>query len=159
MEKERIGLIKGVRFGRDDLRVSHLLFADDSLIFFRACLEESDEVARCLSTYSVASGQVVNFSKSDVCFGSDVPDELKTEVAESLGVSITPCHKRYLGLPTFSGRRKCELYSFIRDRVWEKIKSWREICFSHSGRKVLIKAVLQAIPGMWLVVFASRRLL
>ena len=147
MEKERRGLINGVRFGRGNLRVSHLLFADDSLIFFRASVDECEEVGRCLATYASASRQSVNFSKSDVCFGHSVPEATKTLVAGSLGVAITECHKKYLGLPTFSGRKKCELFAFIRERVWKKLNSWRGLWFSHAGREVLVKAVLQAIPG------------
>ena len=35
----------------------------------------------------------------------------------------------------------------MKERIWEKIKSWRGIWFSHPGREVLIKSVLQAIPN------------
>ena len=87
----------------------------------------SEEVARCLSIYSSVLGQAVNFTKSDVCFGRSVSEESKQAVAASLGVPITPCHKKYLGLPTFTGLRTCELFAFARDRVWEKINYWRGI--------------------------------
>jgi len=90
---------------------------------------------------------MVNFQKSDVCFGTEVSDEEGEVLAQILGVRKTECHKRYLGLPAFTGRRKTELFGFVRDRVWDKIKSWNGLSLSQAGRKVLIKSVLQSIPS------------
>ena len=113
---ERTGAISGVRFG--NLRVSHLLFADDSLMFFKACPEECVAVAEILRAYSTASGQLVNFQKSDVCFGKDVGTEAKEEaLTQTLGVRRTECHKRYLGLHAFTGRRKKELFEYMRESI------------------------------------------
>ncbi|XP_019197205.1 PREDICTED: uncharacterized protein LOC109191090 [Ipomoea nil] len=43
--------------------ISHLFFADDSLLFFKANVEEAVEVKRCLSVYEDLSGQAPNFGK------------------------------------------------------------------------------------------------
>ena len=40
-----------------------------------------------------------------------------------------------------------EVFGFIRERVWAKLRAWRGIWFSQAGRGVLIKSVLQAIPS------------
>ncbi|MCI61355.1 RNA-directed DNA polymerase (Reverse transcriptase), partial [Trifolium medium] len=32
---------------------------------------------------------------------------------------------KYLGLPSMVGRSKKETFSFIKDRIWKKINSWR----------------------------------
>lgn len=47
--------------GRDCLRVSHLLFADDSFFFFKANVVEATVVKNILQEYEDASGQSVNF--------------------------------------------------------------------------------------------------
>lgn len=44
------------------------------------------------------------------------------------------------------GRSKKEVFSFLKDRVWDRVKRWNERDFSMASREVLIKAVLQAIP-------------
>jgi hypothetical protein len=150
---ERNGSITGVRFGRENIRVSHLLFTDDSLIFFRACVEEASAIVDCLDTYATASGQLINLAKSDVCFGKEIEEEAKGEIAATLRVNVTTCHKRYLGLPTVTGRRKKEVFAFVKERIWEKIKSWRGIRFSQAGREVLIKSILQTIPSYAASVF------
>ena len=110
--------------------MSHLFFADDSIFFFRANLEECEAVAGCLAVYAAASGQVVNFGKSEICFGCDVPEETKNSIAACLEVIATPCLQHYLELPSFTGRRKCEIFAYVRERVWKKINSWRGLWFS-----------------------------
>lgn len=46
--------------------ISHLLFADDSYFFFRACVDEAVILKNCFKVYSKASGQVINFDKSSL---------------------------------------------------------------------------------------------
>jgi hypothetical protein len=53
---------------------------------------------------------------------------------------------KYLGQPTFIGRSKNQAFSFIQDKVWKKLKGWKERNLSFAGRGTLIKAVAQAIP-------------
>ena len=39
-----------------------------------------------------------------------------------------------------------QCFSQIKERVWSKVKGWKEKLLSQAGREVLIKAVVQAIP-------------
>ncbi|XP_024630838.1 uncharacterized protein [Medicago truncatula] len=51
------------------------------------------------------------------------------------------------------GRSKKATFSFIKDRVWQKISSWSSKCLSKAGREVMIKYVLQAIPSYVMSIF------
>jgi hypothetical protein len=53
---------------------------------------------------------------------------------------------KYLGFPTHIGRSKNQAFQFILDRIWKKLKGWKEKNLSFAGRATLIKAVAQAIP-------------
>ena len=55
--------------------ISHLLFADESLLFCRANLEEVQAISDILQTYAVASGQYINFDKSSVFFSTNTVGE------------------------------------------------------------------------------------
>lgn len=44
-------------------RISHLFFADDSILFFKATETEAKVVSEVLKDYEKASGQAVNFFK------------------------------------------------------------------------------------------------
>ncbi|KAL0409022.1 UNVERIFIED_CONTAM: putative mitochondrial protein [Sesamum radiatum] len=62
------GSIQGVSVCRQAPPISHLLFADDTLIFSRASLADSRAIQTVLDTYRRASGQEINLSKSSVSF-------------------------------------------------------------------------------------------
>ncbi|XP_019184779.1 PREDICTED: uncharacterized protein LOC109179736 [Ipomoea nil] len=51
------GLIHGCRVARGAPPISHLFFADDSLLFFRANMQEASEIKNCLLLYESLSGQ------------------------------------------------------------------------------------------------------
>jgi hypothetical protein len=55
-----LGKISGVPICRGGTRINHLFFADDSLLFGRANLEEWRQIKDILDVYERASGQKVN---------------------------------------------------------------------------------------------------
>ena len=67
----REGLCSGFTVGKSDetsLMVSHLLFADDTLIF---CDADSDQISKLryvFSWFEVCSGLKINLSKSEIVF-------------------------------------------------------------------------------------------
>uniref|UniRef100_A0A803Q3X2 Reverse transcriptase n=1 Tax=Cannabis sativa TaxID=3483 RepID=A0A803Q3X2_CANSA len=138
--------MRGLQFGRYGLSVSHLFFADDSLIFMDADMESCQRFKGLLYLYSAASGQLVNYHKSKVCFGRNVAREARQQLASFMGVREVENHGKYLGLPSFVGRNKKEFLDQIKNKVWAKMKGWKSSMFSMAGKEVLIKAVVQAIP-------------
>lgn len=64
-----IGLIKGLTLAKDAPTLTHLFFADDSVLFGRASKEEMFQVVKILNDFTVASGQMINLQKSGIIFG------------------------------------------------------------------------------------------
>jgi hypothetical protein len=126
--------------------VNHLLFADDSLLLFKASNEGANEVSNLLTTYCNASGQRVNNEKSSIFFSKGCPQSVRDGIKNSLNVHNEQLSERYLGMPTDVGHSRNGTFKYLRDRVWEKIKGWMEKLLSYAGKEVLIKAVAQAIP-------------
>ncbi|KAL5545019.1 hypothetical protein UlMin_008803 [Ulmus minor] len=143
---EAAGRIQGMRCGRNGPTISHLFFADDSLLFFEASTDSCLAVKEALTGYETASGQLVSYSKSTVCFGPNVAEDLADQLTASLGVPKVGCHEKYLGLPCFSGKNKRRLFASIKDRVWNKLSGWKSKFLSTGGREVLTKAIIQSIP-------------
>ena len=50
--------------------VNHLLFADDTLLFFKAEKEQAREVKKIINTYENARGQLINPAKCSILFGN-----------------------------------------------------------------------------------------
>nr|XP_023894814.1 uncharacterized protein LOC112006735 [Quercus suber] len=65
------GRIHGVAICRKAPMISHLLFADDSLLFYKASQKEVQVINELLQTYADASGQIINMKKSLVFFSNN----------------------------------------------------------------------------------------
>ncbi|KAL0409532.1 UNVERIFIED_CONTAM: putative ribonuclease H protein [Sesamum radiatum] len=145
--KENSGDIHGVAVVRRAPRVSHLLFADDTLIFCQATKEAMGCIRGILETYERASGQLINLEKSSIFFSRNTAQENRVELAARLGVRIDSMPAKYLGLPYFIGRNKRDLFNYIRTRVWDRVSGWKEKVLSHAGKEILIKSIVQSIPS------------
>lgn len=78
---------RGVRVSRHAPWISHLLFADDCLIFTQASKKGADRVADILEAYNWGSGQLVNKNKSAIFFSPNNAAENKAAVHASLQIS------------------------------------------------------------------------
>ena len=126
--------------------MNHLLFADDSLLFFRASVNGAEEVSNLLNTYCMASGQRINKDKSSIFFSKGCPQIVRDAVKGCLQVPNESLRDRYLGMPTDVGHSKKGTFKHLSDRVWDKVKGWMGKCLSACGKEVLIKSVIQSIP-------------
>jgi hypothetical protein len=141
--------IKGVKIAQGAPEITHLLFADDSLMFCRANKEEITYIKNIISDYQRASGQLVNINKSEIMFSKHVKDEAKRSIHQILPMKQVEFFSRYLGMPTVIGRSKNQTFQFIQDKVWKKLKGWKEKHLSFAGRAALIRAVAQAISHIY----------
>lgn len=61
------GLIRGVQVGRNGMIISHLQFADDTILFSNNDRNEILNIKRILRYFQLLSGLKINFSKSMLC--------------------------------------------------------------------------------------------
>ena len=139
--EERVGHTKGVAVGRGALRISHLLFADDSIVFCRATVEECDRVIKVLEDYEGDSGQKLNKKKTSLFFSKNTNREVQKQIKENFGAQIVQHHEKYLGLPPLVGKSKRKAFNHIKDQVGRKISGWKGRLLSHASREILIKTV------------------
>ncbi|KAK2634368.1 hypothetical protein Ddye_029160 [Dipteronia dyeriana] len=109
------------------------LINDDNMMFSKVTTRDCKAIRRVLDIYACASGQSVNFHKSAMYVSKKVSHDMTLSLAKILGVRLVPCHDRYLGLPSFTGKNRRELYNSIKDRVWERVKGWQSKLFSVGG--------------------------
>ncbi|KAL0287995.1 UNVERIFIED_CONTAM: hypothetical protein Sradi_7112000 [Sesamum radiatum] len=95
--------IKGVHISRHAPCVSHLLFADDTLVFCGATIDAMQAISKLLNRYEAALGQVINLEKSNMVLSKNLPIAYKELLASTLGVILIDKHDKYLGLPAVGG--------------------------------------------------------
>jgi hypothetical protein len=138
--------LSGVTVAPSAPMVSHLLFTDDSLLFFKANRASADQVKDILHDYCQASGQKVNMAKSSIHFLKGCGEAIRDEIKQILDVHNEALSEKYLGMPTDVGNSSNGAFKYLKDRVWQKVQGWLELCLSSGGKEVLIKAVAQAVP-------------
>ena len=111
------GSIRGVSLCRNGPKLTHLLFADDSLIFYRAKEEECQTLLEVLAKYERASGQQINRAKTTLFFSKSTSEEVQGVIKDMLGVNIVRQYEKYLGLPSLVGRRKKESFTHIKQQM------------------------------------------
>ncbi|XP_057426530.1 uncharacterized protein LOC130719957 [Lotus japonicus] len=146
--------LHGLRVAPSAPMISHLFFADDSVIFCRASEEEVQVVSSILNFYEDASGQKINLDKSQLNFSRNVLSTRIDQLSRLMGVKAVASYDKYLGLPTIIGKSKTQVFAFVKERVWKKLKGWKEKALSRAGREVLVKVVAQAIPAYVMSCFA-----
>jgi hypothetical protein len=140
------GRLKGLQTSRLGPWVSHLFFADDSLLFGKASLAESREFMAILQLYEASSGQQLNREKTAIFFSPNTSPATRKSIQDFWGSSGVQNFDKYLGLPALIGRSKRAIFNGLKERIVCRLQGWKEKFLSKAGREILIKAVAQAIP-------------
>jgi hypothetical protein len=83
-----MGKFLGVPISRGGTRISHLLFADDSLLFMRASSRYWQHVTEILDIYERASGQKVNLEKTSLFFSRNTREEVRASILQETGLAL-----------------------------------------------------------------------
>lgn len=136
------------------MMILQLLFADDSLVFFKTKLGEAEKLQEFLRRYELISGQQINFDKSGLFFSPNTTETDRSRLMETFGVR--QCHnvETYLGLPTHIDRAKKKTpFNYIKECISKQTNGWYGKILSRVGKETLIKFVGQAVPTYAMSVF------
>ncbi|KAM1255800.1 hypothetical protein ACFX2G_030595 [Malus domestica] len=142
-----LGALHGFKFTPSGIPLTHLFFADDSVVFGNATVDEARAVVEALQVYARGSGQEINLTKSSVFFSPKTPNRLKRDIVETLGIQCRQGFGKYLGLQADFGHSKKAVFAEVRDKVEARLAGWTEQFLSPAGKEVLIKAVAMAPPN------------
>ena len=142
---------------RQGVCISHLLFADDSVLFCQAIVEKCQRLLAILSKYEVASGQAINRQKTTLFFNKNTEQEVRNDIQQILGALVMSECEKYLSLPMLSGKLKVGTFKELQEKITKRVLGWKEKFISKAGQEILIKTVSQAIPTYSMSLFKLPR--
>lgn len=109
-----------IRAGRHGPPISHLLFADDLLLFAEASCSQMDKVLEVLNVFCESSGHRINNSKTTIFLSKNVHDQVVDDIANNSGFTVTQGIGNYLGSLYHYGRNKKESFKGIIQKMEDK---------------------------------------
>ncbi|GAU50883.1 hypothetical protein TSUD_411120 [Trifolium subterraneum] len=139
--KGKLKLIKGTRHVTIP---SHILYADDIMLFCKGTSTNINVLSSFFDRYAQISGQHINPQKSTIFAGS-ISHVRITSIANSLGFCIGSLPFNYLGVPIFKAKPKALYFQPIVDKVKLKLASWKASLLTYAGRIQLVKSVIHSM--------------
>lgn len=137
------GKLSPLFLGRNVSFPSHLLYADDVIIFCRATSKNCRRIIKILNTYKDWSGQHFNPQKSKVYFSNSISSTIARRLSRCLGIGTGSLPFTYLGVPLFTGAPKTRHLQSIADGIIAKFALWKGNSLSMAGRICLVQSFIQ----------------
>ncbi|GJU51352.1 RNA-directed DNA polymerase, eukaryota, reverse transcriptase zinc-binding domain protein [Tanacetum coccineum] len=134
-------------FGCRQLKINHLCFADDLIMFSHGDKVFVTILRNALNKFSVMSSLYPNLGKCTMFCGSLNEDD-KIEISSIIPFKEDELPVRYLGVHLVTkkiGVTDC--------RVRQKLSDWKNKALSYAGRAQLIASVLGSMQVYWCYVF------
>jgi hypothetical protein len=148
------GLFSGFMVGSPQdhqVWISHLLFADDTLIFCDVDPIKLEHLRSVFLWFEAVSGLKINLGKSEIV---PVGEVLNLEVlAQILGCQTTSLPMKYLGLPLGASFKAKSIWNPIIERMEKRLAGWKRLYLSKGGKATLIKSTLSSLPTYFLSLF------
>ncbi|KEH15328.1 hypothetical protein MTR_1350s0010, partial [Medicago truncatula] len=125
--------------------VSHLQFADDTLLIGNKSWANVRALRAGLVLFEAMSGLKVNFHKSSLV-GVNINASWLSEAASVLGCKVGKVPFLYLGLPIGGDPRRLLFWEPVVNRIKSRFSGWHSRFLSFGGRLILLKSVLTALP-------------
>ncbi|CAJ2657018.1 unnamed protein product [Trifolium pratense] len=139
-------LFTGYNIGEQGLvSVSHLQFADDTLLLGVKSWANVRALRAVLVLFETMSGLKVNFNKS-MLVGVNISDSWLGEAASVLCCKVGKIPFLYLGLPIGGDPRRLSFWDPVLHRIKNRLSGWKSRFLSFGGRLVLLRSVLTSLP-------------
>ena len=143
--------------GKDKVDVNILQYADDTIFFVEASVENIKAIKAILRAFEMVSGLKINFAKSNF-EAIGMPESWKQNAANFLNCCLLTIPFVYLGITIGANSRKCQTWDLIIQKCERRLAKWKQRNISLGGGRVtLIQSILTSIPTYFLSFFKIPR--
>ncbi|GJV73510.1 RNA-directed DNA polymerase, eukaryota, reverse transcriptase zinc-binding domain protein [Tanacetum coccineum] len=122
-------------FGCKNLKITHLCFADDLLVFCHGDPESVKVIKKSFDEFSGYSGLLPNLQKRRIFFRGLSSDEQQS-IINIIPFSVGKLLVRYLGVPLLTKKLSISDCKPIISKVKTKISDWKNKALSYAGRVI-----------------------
>jgi hypothetical protein len=108
--------------GGSEIRISHLLFADDTIVFCDAVPKQVMHIRKVLSCFEAVTGLKVNLNKSEMV-PVGVVDSMSS-LANLLCCCIGALPMLYLGIPLGAPYKGLSVWNSVLEKIERRLASW-----------------------------------
>ena len=126
------------------VEITHLLFADDTLVFCEPSIDQVSYLSWLLMWFEAMSGLKVNLDKSEIIAVGRV--ENVEELALEFGCKVSKFPSSYLGLPLGARYKEEAIWDGVEERPRKRLSFWKRQYISKGGRMNLIRSTLSSMP-------------
>lgn len=133
------------------IKVTHLSFADDLMIFSDGTINSVKCIADTLESFAQWSGLRMNTSKTEL-FTAGL-NNAETLAISHLGFNIGSLPIRYLGLPLMHRKLQISNYRPLLQKISAHFNCWSAKALSFAGRRQLLSSVIYGTINFWTSAF------
>lgn len=134
-------LLEGFEIGNDNISVSLLQFADDTLLITKPTDRNIWALKAILRLFEICSGLKINFKKSTL-ISINVDDDFVQRATLSLNCKSGSIPFVHLGIPVGANPRKKQTWLPVVELFKKKLSSWKNKFLSFGGRVILLKSLV-----------------
>lgn len=131
---------RGVRAGRTGPTISHMMFADDLVLFAEANMDNINTIMDVLQVFGDMSGHRISEEKTEIFFSPNVRIRERREICRDSGFKEVQELSRYLGANISSSKRRKDKYETTVKKLKQRLNGWKKSCLSLAGRMTLVKS-------------------
>lgn len=134
--------IQGIQFNRSGPTISHVMYADDLILFFKADHDSCLRMSNILQSFCDASGLAIHIDKSFIVFSPNTHRDLKDEMASLFNLKWENKLGKYLGTFVDDQKDQGTNFQMLIDKMNSTLAGWKGRLLSQAGRLTLIRATL-----------------
>jgi hypothetical protein len=153
-QAEGCGFIRGFKVNgtrSEEVCVSHLLYADNTMLMCDADPEQLMYIRLVLSCFEATTGLRVNLAKSEMVPIGDVGN--LAILADIQCYRIVQFPMNYLGMPLGSSFKALSIWNPIIEKMERRLAGWQRLYLSKGGHFTLLKSTLSSLPTYYLSLF------
>lgn len=139
------GILQGISLNKDAPPITHLQYADDTVIFLDNTVNSVKGVKRVLQSFQMISGLKINFDKSEI-YTTSFLNPIVEEAVEIIKCKVGKWPMKYLGMSVGSSSRRKIFWEPLIRKIKHRLASWKADHLNQAGNLTLVKSVLDSLP-------------